>query len=358
MKATAQISILKRVSSQEKLLFTKHMDTMIKAGIPIVEALETLEDQTQSPYFKEVIGGIVSDVKNGKSLAKSLSKYPKVFDEFYVSLIKVGEASGTLDENLTFLVTQMGKDIRLRKQIRNAMFYPALVLTATVIMGGFISFFVLPKLVDFFASFDIELPLTTRILLFVALTMRDYGIFIITGVVVFLVLARLITRMPAVRPTWHSFLLKIPLIGKLIAYGQLARFSRNLGTLIQSGVPINEGLEITSDTLSNLRFKNDLLQINSLLEKGKNIGDTMKKGKFSEYPPLVSRMIAIGEKTGKLDETLLYLSNFYDDEIDDISKNLSTIIEPVLLIIIGVLVGFVALSIISPIYELTGSIRR
>ena len=358
MKKFAQISLFSKVTFQERLMFTKHLDTMISAGIPIVDALETVIDQAKSQKFREVLESISADIKNGQSLANSLGKHPKVFDELYVSLIRVGEESGTLEENLSFLAKQMAKDFRLRKKVRGAMIYPAIVVTAMSIMGIFISLFILPKLVDFFSSFDMELPFPTKVLLFVSKMMRNYRIHIFVGLALFIILVRVITRIQAVRPKWHAFLLKLPGIGKLISYSQLSHFARNFGTLIKSAIPISRALEITAATLTNLRFRKDLLEINKSLVWGKNIGDSLNNKKYFEYPPLVSKMIAVGEKTGKLDETLLYLGNFYEEEIDDLSKNLSTIIEPILLIIIGCGVAFLALAIISPIYELTGSIRK
>jgi type IV pilus assembly protein PilC len=355
---TKQVQLFKRVSFQEKLLFTKHLDTMIRAGVPIAEALDTLAQQAKSPMFTEIVLKLLSDIKNGQPLAKSLKKYPKVFDQFYVSLIDVGEESGTLEENLAFLSKQMAKDFRLRKKIKAAMLYPMIIVIAMIIMGTFISLFILPKLVDFFSAFEIDLPPTTKLLLFISNTMKNYGYLIVSGIFALAILARVITRLTVVRPWWHSFLLRFPLVGKLISYGQLSRFARNLGTLVKSGVPITRSLEITANTLSNLKFKNDLREVAKALTKGKNIGNTLEKKQYFEYPPLVSRMVSIGEKTGNLDETLLYLGDFYDEEIDDFSQNLSTILEPILLIAIGLGVGFVALAIISPIYELTGSIRK
>jgi type IV pilus assembly protein PilC len=358
MNLNPEIAFIKRVGHQERLLFTKHLATMVKAGIPIAEAIDTLIEQTDAPYFRSVQKSVLDDINNGKSMADSLKKFPKVFDQFYISLVEIGEESGTLEENLEFLAQQLSKDYNLRKKIQGAMMYPLIVLAATLIMGGFISFYVLPKLVEFFKSFDVELPFTTKILIVFANLMKNYGALIFVGLIVCIIGLRLVLNSKSIKPHWHSLILKLPLLGPLLLNGQLARFSRNLGTLVKSGVPIVRGLEITSDTISNLRFKNDLMTISKSLSKGKNIGETMKKGKYTEFPPLVSRMIAIGEKTGKLDESLLYLSSFYDDEVDDMSKNFSTILEPILLVTIGLVVGFIALSIISPIYQLTGSIRR
>lgn len=358
MKLTAQLNLFSRVSFLEKLLFTKHLATMVKAGIPIAEALDTLVEQAKTRTFKNVLSSVLADIENGQALAKSLGKHPQVFDQFYISLIEVGEESGTLEENLEFLAKQLAKDYNLRKKIQGAMLYPALVFLATFIMGGFISLFILPKLVDFFEAFEVELPLATKILLFFANIMKNYGIVLFISAFVLLLLGYFTLQLSKVKSVWHRMILKLPLFGNLIVYEQLARFSRNLGVMLKSGVPVTRSLETTAHTLSNLKFKKDLLEIEKILAKGKNIGDTLEQKKFSEFPPLVAKMISVGEKTGKLDETLLYLGDFYEDEIDNISKNLTTILEPILLITIGLVVGFVALAIISPIYELTGSIRR
>lgn len=356
-KLPVQIAIFSKIRYQDRLLFTKHLDVMLKAGIPIAEALETLVEQTKSSNFKKVLAGVLGDVRNGQSLAKSMKKHPEAFDEFYTSLIGVGEESGTMEENLSFLAKQLAKDYRLRKKIQGAMLYPGLVFSTTIILGGFIAFFILPKLVDFFAAFEVELPLTTKILLFAANISKSYGVFILIGLVIILFVFNLLIKIPKIKNIWHKAILRFPVIGNLIAYAQVARFSRNFGTLIKSGVPVSKSLEITADTLSNLKFKGDLMEVSKSLTKGKNIGETLSKKKYSEYPAIVSKMVSVGEQAGKLDETLLYLGDFYEDEIDDISKNLSTVIEPILLITIGLVVGFVALAIISPIYELTGSIR-
>lgn len=342
----------------EILLFTKHLATMIKAGIPISEALSTLSMQTKSDKFKKILNSILADVDNGQPLAKSLSKFPKVFDKFYVSLIEVSEASGSLDENLDFISKQLAKNYSLKKKIQTAMLYPTIILVAATVMGGFISLFVLPQLVNFFDAFEIELPLATKILLFVANAFKNYGVLIVFGFVGLIALFEFVINLPIVKPKWHSLTLKFPIMGKFISDTQLAQFSRNFGVLIKSGVPISKAIEVTAETLSNLRFKKDLLSIGLSLSQGKNISLAMANKRYNEFPPLVYKMIEVGEKTGKLDDSLLYLGDYYEEEIDNFSKNLTTILEPILLIVIGLVVGFVALAIITPIYQLTGSIRR
>lgn len=358
MNLSAQLPFIGRVSFLDKLLFTKHLSVMIKAGITLSESLDILIAQSKSGVFKKTLAKVSEDVKNGQRLTVAFGKNPKVFDQFYISLISVGEESGTLEKSLEFLSEQLAKDYNLRKKIKAAMLYPALVFAATFIMGGFISLFILPKLVDFFEAFEVQLPLSTKILLFFANTMKNYGVLILFAFLVIWLIGYLAVQLKSIKPLWHRLILKAPLFGQLLAYSQLARFSRNFGVLLKSGVPITQSLQTTADTLSNLKFKNDLTVINEALTKGKSIGDALIENKFDEFPLLVVKMIAVGEKTGKLEEVLLYLADFYESEIDDISKNLSTILEPILLIVIGLVVGFVALAIISPIYELTGSIGR
>jgi len=343
---------------QEKILFTKHLSTMYKAGIPLPEIIETLIAQTKNASFKKVLHQVLAEIENGQSLSSALSVYPKIFDQFYISLIQISEESGTLEDNLDFLAVQLSKDNSLRKKVKAALLYPAIILTAMLVLGTFLNIFILPRLVDFFESFDMELPVTTKILLFIARLMQKDGVLIFSIIFILLIIFRFLIQRPKIKFYWHILLLKMPVVGTLVSYSQAARFSRNFGTLVKSGVPVVKSLEVTADTLSNLKFKSDLSEIAKTLSKGKYIGKSMENKKYWEYPAIVSKMISVGEKSGKLDEVLLYLSDFYDDEIDDLSKNLATILEPILLVIMGIAVGFVAVSIITPIYELTGSIRK
>lgn len=342
------------ISDTDRVIFTKHLAVMVKAGIPLAEALGVLTDQSPNQKMKEVLGIIAKDVSSGKKLSQAMEKHEKNFGQFYTSLIKVSEESGTLESNLDFLADQLAKDLQLKKKIQGALLYPGLVLSSTTVLGGFIAIFILPKLVDFFGAFDIELPLPTKILLFVATMFQTQGIAILISIAILIFSFLSLIQLKRVKPLWHRFILKIPLFGKLIFYGQVARFSRNFGILLQSGVPVEKSLNITADTLSNLKFKQDLLFISSKASKGQQISSAIDK---TVFPSLVTQMVAIGEKTGKLDETVIYLANFYEEEIDNISKNLSTILEPALMVGVGLMVGFVALAIIGPIYELTGSIR-
>lgn len=352
------IQLFSRVSFLEKLLFTRHLAIMLHAGISLTEALSTLIEQARSKNFKKILTQIRSDVENGQSLEKSLGKHTKVFNPFYLSLVKVGEESGTIEENLGFLAKHLAKQLALKKKVQAALLYPGLVLTATTILGAGIAFFILPQLVKFFEGFEIELPLATKILLFFANTMKNHGILMFFSSAVLLFLSSLFLRLPKVKPIWHKIKLKLPILGPFLQNVELANFSRNLGIMLRSGIPISDGLSICAETLGNLAFQNDLKTVKGSVEKGESIAKVLDSKRFFEFPPLTAKMIGVGEKSGKLEETLLYLGDFYEEEVDNASKNLSTILEPLLLLFIGAVVGFVALSIITPIYQLTGSIRR
>lgn len=358
MNLHSQIEFNSQPKQIDVLLFTRHLATMLKAGISISEALLTICDQVGSATFKKIIKEVLRDVENGQTLAKSLAQHPRVFNQFYVSLIEVSEESGSLDQNLEFIAQQLAKSYGLKKKIQGALLYPMLIFSVAIIVGGFISFFILPQLVDFFQTLDVELPIATKVLLFIANTFKNFGIHIavVSGITLVSFNAAIKTKL--IKPLWDAFVLHLPVIGTFVKASQLAQFSRNLGILVKSGVPLSKAVDITAHTLSNEKYKTDLLQLGIALTHGKNISSAIEKGRYHEFPPLVSKMIAIGEKTGNLDESLLYLGDFYEDEIDAISKNLTTILEPALLVTIGAIVAFVALAIITPIYELTGSIRR
>src|SRR3989344_418329 len=354
----SKLNFLKKQDNLEVLLFTRHMATMIKSGIPIAEILNTLAQQTKDKSFKKTIISILKDVENGQPFSKTLGKHPRTFSRFYVSLIEVSEESGTLDKNLEFIAMQLNKNYTFSKKVQTAMVYPTLVFIATVILGSFISFFILPQLADFFSSFEIELPIATKILLFFSTLFKEHGLKIGAGLLISFITLRGLVSLSFIKPAWHNFLLKLPLLGNFISNVQLGRFSRNFGVLIKSGIPISKSIDIVAHTLNNLKYQKDLIKVGSYFTGGLSISESIEKGKFKEFPPLVSKMIAVGEKSGSLDDSLLYLADFYEEEIDNFSKNITTILEPLMIIVIGLIVGFVALAIVTPIYELTGSLKK
>jgi type II secretory pathway component PulF len=346
-----------RVSFFEKLIFTKHLAVMVKSGIPLAEALGLLRDQSRS-NFKSVINKICEEVSNGTSLHEAMSKFPGVFDQLYLSLVTVGEESGTLEVNLEYLATLLQKDYEFRKKVQSAMLYPALVVGMAVVLGGGIATFVLPQMANMFTSMDIELPLATKILMGFANFMKNWAFVAVPGAVGLVTVLTFAVRTPLVKPVWDKLLLSLPVMGVFIENAESGSFCRNLGLMIKSGFPIDRGLEIVAGGIENTVFRGYLSQIHTGVEKGQSIETVIGQGEFKYLPAVVSKMIGVGERTGKLDETLLYLGDFFTEEVDTMAKNLPTILEPILLTAIAGMVAFIAMAIISPIYQFTSSVHR
>lgn len=350
--------MLNRVTVLDKLLFTKYLAEMLKSGIPLDEAIDTARDQSKNQFFKQVLSKIKQSVNNGQPLSKALAAYPDAFDPFYISLVKVGEESGNLESNLGYLSTQIKKSYEFNKKVKGALLYPGLILSTALIAGGGLAVFVLPQLVDLFKSLNTDLPLSTRILLWVAQLMKDYGIVIIGGVIGMIVAIPVLLATPWLKPKWHHLLLRLPGLGILIQNIQLTQISRNIGLMLKSGITVLPALKTEYQATTNLVYKDYLKRLITAAESGKKLSEEMNSHRFKFFPTIFSKMLGVGEETGKLDETFLYLGDFFEEEVDEMTKNLSTIIEPVLLLLIGLVVGFIALAIISPIYQLTGSIKK
>ena len=344
------------VSNKEILFLTKNLAVLVKAGVPMSEVLATVSEQV-SPALKKALKSVEKDVINGSTLAKAMSKHPKIFDKFYVSIVGAGESSGTLEENLKFMSEQLGKNYNLRQKIQGALFYPGLVTLVAVVVGTLTSWWVLPKLTEMFMSFDVELPLSTKILFWIANFMKAYGLFVVIGMVVIIVLSTILYQVKSIKLFIDSIFIRIPLIGEIATDGEMGRFSRNLGLLLSSGLSVIDAFEISIETIGNERFRRDLREVKASVSEGKSIWESMDNKRYPEFSKLATRMVGVGERSGSLSEMLMYLSDFYENEIDTISKNMSNLLEPVLLIVIGLVVAFVTLAIVSPVYQLMGGIH-
>ncbi|TSC64432.1 MAG: type IV pilus assembly protein PilC, partial [Parcubacteria group bacterium Gr01-1014_106] len=295
--------------------------------------------------------------QRGEALSVACARFPNVFPPLFISILRWGEAGGALPESLERLALQLEKDLQLRRAVRSALLYPTMVIGATLVLGILLSTFVLPRLLTVFESFQLDLPLTTRIFLFIARQLSDHGIRI-GATALFLVLGSLVVfRLSFLRPSLHRMVLRLPVVGYLIRQLNLARTERILGSLIRSGIPITEALDITSTAVSNARFQEALRDVRAQTQRGLAIATILAK--YPQlFPPLHSQMVAVGEETGKLHDVLLYLADFAEEEVAQLTKNLTTSLEPVLLILVGLVVGGVALAILAPIYQLTGSLTK
>jgi type II secretory pathway component PulF len=271
--------------------------------------------------------------------------------------VAIGEKSGKLVENLEYLSANMAKSYEFKKKVTSALMYPVMILSAAAIAGIILATFVLPKMVEMFKSLDVELPLATKILIAIADIFQTSGIFIITGMILLFAGGSFLVRTAKIKPIWHEFLLRLPLVGGLLTQIQVALICRNMGIMLESGLPISDTLTIAAKATENRVFKKYLISLNKTVEEGKGLGQEMTNKKYAHIPLIVSRMVQVGEKTGKLDESFSYLAEFFEEEVDDEVKNLGTVIEPVMLVIIAFIVGFIAFAIITPIYALTSGIH-
>jgi len=358
MNLSTQITLFTKVGYLEKVLFTKHLAIMIKSGIPLGEAIDIIKQQTKNFAFQKVLAAVSSDITNGQSLEKALSKHPEVFDQFYINLIRIGEESGNLEKNLDYLAVQLKKNYEFKKKVQGALLYPEIILLITFLAGGAISIFVLPKLIDLFSELDVKLPLSTQILLFIATVMKQYGFIIIAAVIGLFIGFRLFLKTPRINLQWNRFLLSLPILGVFLQDVELGYFCRNLGVMLKSGLPVNTALVAQQKATTNSVFSIYVKKISDEIEKGRSITEVLEKNNFPFVPAILIKMISVGEKTGSLDESFAYLGDFFEEEIDEYSKNLATVLEPIILVLVGLAVAFVAFAIISPIYQLTNGIHQ
>lgn len=345
-----------RPSNVDVVLFFKHMSLIIKSGISVYEGLKIVAEQTASKSLKRILSEIVVLTGNGEMLAEAMAKYPSAFKEFHLSLVKIGEESGTLDDNFNYLADYLTKDYKLKKKIQGALFYPTVVFCAMIGIGVFITIFILPKITDFYKGYKQELPFATKLLLNFSELIQKHGIEFGISVFCVMVVFVYLYRLPALRLVRDTYMLKIPIMGDFIIKKELVLLTRNIGILIKSGVPIVKALDIASRTLTNKKFSVDLAWIHEQVSHGVGIGVAIGSLKDTPIPIMLTRMLDIGDRTGSLGDVSIYLSSFYEDEVDNIAANLSSSLEPILLVLMGVMVGYVAIAILTPIYSITDTI--
>ena len=276
----------------------------------------------------------------------------------YLNLVEIGETSGTLQENLEFLSRQLDNSYTLRKKIQGILLYPTIVLTLSLGLAAGISIFILPRLTKLFSSFNVALPLSTKILLAIASFMEHYGVLFFASLLFFILGLRLIILLPRIKPYWHSFVFHLPGIGPFTQHVALTHFCRDMGIMLQSGLPILEALEVEQRVMTNKAFSLLVRDLAKAVSQGRSLSEELQRNQHSFIPILATKMLAAGEKTGNLSDTFLYLEDFFAAEINRKIKNVTVLFEPVLLLIIGMIVIFLALAILTPIYSLTGSIHR
>jgi type IV pilus assembly protein PilC len=340
-----------RVSLKDRILFTKQLAVMIKAGLPLDQALKVLFEQIPSKAMGQAVRDMARDVEGGEPLSQSMAKHEQVFSAVYINLIKSGERSGKLEEVLFRLAEQQEKDYELVSKVRGAMIYPIVIFTALIAVVLIIVLFVMPQIEKIFSDLDATLPLPTRVLLSTSAFIRQWFIVIVSLMIAAGIGIRVyVKRSTEARERWDALKLKLPIFGPLMKKIAMARFTRTTATLITAGLPMLEILDTTADVMGNVVYHDAVKRARNQVEAGVALSKALSNEKV--IPPIVSQVVAIGEKSGNLDFSLANIADFYDKEVDATTRNLSSILEPILMIAIGIGVGFVVISVISPIYNL------
>lgn len=339
-----------RVSLPDKIVFTRNLSLMIKAGLSLAPSLEALAEQTGNKSFQKIILEVASEVKKGNALSDKLNDYPSVFDDLFVYMVKAGEAGGNLSDTLLLIANQLKKDYEFKSKLLGAMVYPAFILIVMVLIGIFMMIFVVPKLTKVLIDMKVALPVTTQIIISISSFMEKYPWLIFGLLILIIVGGHRILKIPSIKEKKDELLLQLPITKKIIREINIARFARVLSSLLSSGVPIVNSIDIASKTLSSIPYQKALEQAMVNIQRGERLSKNLIEYK-NLFPSLVTAMITVGEETGQTVDILKTLADFYEESVENFTKNFSTIIEPALMILIGGAVGFFILAMIQPMFS-------
>ncbi|MEW5950933.1 MAG: type II secretion system F family protein [Elusimicrobia bacterium] len=339
-----------KVSSKEIVIFSRQLSTLVSSGVPIVQGLSILESQAETPAFASVIANIRTDIEGGLSISEAMKKHPKVFSELYVSMIKAGETGGILDTILERLSSYLESSEALKAKVKSAMMYPAVVGGVAAAITVFLIIFVIPIFKGIFASFGAELPFLTRIVIGASDFVRGNIIYILIVLGGTFYGAKKYLQSEKGRRKFDEVSLNLPVFGILLKKVAIAKFSRTLGTLIKSGVPILQGLETVAKTAGNKIIEEAIMKSRDSIKEGGRLAEPLKKSNL--FPQMVVQMIGVGEETGSLDTMLIKIADFYDQEVDTAVKGLTSMIEPLIMVFMGLVIGFIVIAMFMPMFEL------
>lgn len=352
-KFLAKLPFFNRVPPKDLVVFGRQLSVMISADVPIVQALKVLVRQTVNKRLRTVVANLAADVEGGTKFSIALSRYPEIFDDFFINIVRSGETTGKLDEVLDYLATQQERDYDLSSKIRGAMIYPAFILFGLVATGIVMMIFVIPKLTDILKESGATLPLSTRILINTSDVMKNYWWALLIALIGIVVGVRYLIAFPVGKKFWDALKLKLPIFGQLFKRIYMVRFTRGLATLLTGGVEIVGSLKIAGEITNNAVYKDLIFKTMREVEDGNPITTVFAKSK--EIPVMVTQMLGIGEQTGKIDVILARITEFYTREIENMVRNLTTIMEPLIILIMGVGVGIMVAAVILPMYSLATS---
>ena len=358
-KGLGQIQIGVSVKPKDLTVFSRQFATMVNSGLSMLRCLYVLEEQTPNPKLAKIIGEVRGDVEAGIALSDALEKHPKVFSRLYVSMVRAGELGGILDEVLNRLATQLEKDDSIRRAVKSAMVYPMLIGGFAIVVLIFMVMFIIPIFASMYKQLgNYKLPMLTRIMVGLSNTVRSWRGLIVLAAIIFIVWGlRRLKQTDRGHAAWDRFKLHIPMgIGEIIRKLAVARFSRTLGTLISSGVPILQAIDITGKAAGNVVIERAMVEVQASVKEGQTITGPLQK--ISVFPPMVTQMISVGEETGSLDTMLSKVADFYEDEVNAAVKSLTSILEPILMMGVGIIVGTVVISMYLPIFNLMNIVKQ
>jgi len=344
-----------KVKDKEMAIFTRQFSTMIDAGLPLVQCLNILAEQSESKTLRSVTGQVARHVEAGSTLADALRRHPRTFDDLFTNLVEVGEAGGILDVVLQRLAAYIEKAAALKRKVKAAMVYPCAIIGVALLVVIFMLTFVIPTFAQMFKDLGADLPLPTKVVMLLSDFVRSYILLIIAGLIGAAMALRSYYRTEGGRATIDALMLKLPVFGTLVRKVAVARFTRTLGTLVQSGVPILDGLRITARTAGNKVVERAVLQCRAAVTEGKTLADPLRTS--GVFPPMVTQMISVGEQTGALDAMLSKIADFYDDEVDTAVSTLTSLLEPIMIVFLGVVVGGLVVAMYLPIFKLVTLVK-
>lgn len=342
-----------RVSAKDRVIFTRQLATMINAGLPLAQSLATVEDQTNNKALKRIVGEIVGSVNGGNSLGDSFAKYPKVFNQVYVALVRAGETSGTLDKSLERLANQQEHDADMLSKIRGAMIYPAIVLVVIVAVVIFMLVSLVPQVESLYKDMGKELPFATQILVGFANVIINFWWIVLIALVGVVVLVRRWIKTASGRKVWDSIKLNVPVFKNLLRKMYMARFARTAETLLASGVPMLEVLKISADAVNNTLVKDEILRARAKVKNGKPLSEGLTDQDY--IAPFMPQMVKIGETSGGIDAMLGKVADYYEKEVDAQIAAIQTLIEPILMVVMAGMIGFIVIAVLLPIYGLAST---
>ena len=344
-----------KVKDKEMAIFTRQFSTMIDAGLPLVQCLNILAEQSESKNLRDVTGRVARSVEQGSTLADSLRRHPRAFDDLFTNMVEVGESGGILDVVFQRLAAYIEKAAALKRKVKGAMIYPASIMGVAALVVIFMLTFVIPTFTKMFKDLGADLPLPTQVVVWLSEFVRTYILLIIAAVFGCVFALRAYYRTEKGQATIDALLLKVPVMGTLIRKVAVARFTRTLGTLVSSGVPILEGLRITARTAGNKVVEKAVLQCRAAVTAGKTLAEPLKAS--GVFPPMVIQMISVGEQTGALDAMLSKIADFYDDEVDVAVSSMTALLEPIMIVVLGVLIGGLVVAMYLPIFKLVTLVK-